>query len=89
MLWSHVKSWAKSKGYETFREKSNSQTHEYEYYWGNIADASVSGMECSVSKLATSIFNHMTDNAHVAYQTKYKQQLANKDINHDEYREGW
>ena len=89
MLWSQVKSWAKSKGYETFREKSSSQTHEYEYYWGSVDDSSISGMECSVSKLATSIFNHMTDNRFVEHQERYRQKKANEDINREGLSESW
>lgn len=89
MQWSLIKSWAKDKGYTTFREKINDQDNRYDYYWGKTDDPAITGMEPSVSKLAFAIFNHMTDYAHVDYQNKYKEQQARTDIDHDEFKEGW
>lgn len=90
MQWSIIKSWAKEKGYETFREKTTEKTNQYDYYWGSINDPSVSGMTTSVSKLATNIFNHMTNNQYCEYQTEYKEKQSKTDINHNELSgSGW
>lgn len=89
MQWSHVKSWAKDNGYTAFREKVNNAENQYDYYWGKIDDPAVTGMTTSVSKLATTIFNHMTNDAHVEYQQKYRDNKAQTDIDHNEFKEGW
>lgn len=74
MLWSETRSWAKSKGYETIKDKDG-------YYWSKIDDINCSGISPSVSKLARDIFNHMTDNKFVEHQQNYK-----KDIKHESLR---
>lgn len=84
MQWSLIKSWAKQKGYETFREKTEGQKNQYDYYWGKIDDPTASGLATSVNKLAFDIFNHMTNYIHVDYQNKYKLEQAEKDINHND-----
>ena len=59
MLWKEIKTWAKSKGYETIKDKDDGQ-----YYWAKLdsSNPSDSGVTRSVSKLATAIFNHLTNN---------------------------
>ena len=76
MQWSLVKSWAKQHGYTSFREKTKDQDNQYDYYWGKEEDPSVTGLAISVSKLATQIYNHMTNDQHHEYQLNYKEQWA-------------
>jgi len=82
MLWKEIKSWAKSKGYDTIKDKNDGQ-----YYWAKLdsSDPNASGVASSVSKLATSIYNHMTDNIWVEHQKKYKENLELKKINISDY----
>lgn len=68
MLWKEIKSWAKSHGYETRKDKDDNQ-----YYWSKSDDCSPnsSGVCQSVSKLATAIFNHLSNNQWVEHQNSY------------------
>lgn len=86
MQWTLIKNWAKEHGYESFREKTTSpdNPNDYDYYWGKIDDPTVSGMAISVSKLATEIYNHMTDYIHVEYQEQYRKEQSEKDIEHEQ-----
>jgi len=82
MLWTEVRSWAKTNGYETIKDKEDNQ-----YYWAkldsNLPDAS--GVAKSVSKLATAIYNHMTDNKFLEHQKEYKEKLEIKKVNISDY----
>jgi hypothetical protein len=70
MLWSEVKKWAKEKGYDTIKDKEDGQ-----YYWAKTNDdIEASGVAKSVSKLATAIFNHITQDKFVEYQLKFKEE---------------
>lgn len=91
MQWSLVKSWAKSHGYTSFREKTDrvDNPNKYDYYWGKEDDPSATGMAISVSKLATEIYNHITDNIHLDYQNEYAIKKAEEDIDHENFKEGW
>jgi len=82
MLWKEIKTWAKSKGYETVKDKDDDQ-----YYWAKLDsnDPNASGVAKSVSKLATAIFNHLTDNKFVDHQTKYKENLQLKKVEISDY----
>lgn len=82
MLWKEIKSWAKSKGYETIKDKDDSM-----YYWAKLDsnDPNASGVVPSVSKLATAIFNHLTDNKFLDHQTKYKENLQLKKVEISDY----
>ena len=84
MKWTVIKSWAKDKGYILSREKTGDLNNPYDYEWYLKADSSVEGTSNSLSKVATDIFNHLTDNKHVEYQQKVKQELADK-IQEDVY----
>lgn len=86
MQWNLIKSWAKSHGYDTFREKSSndSEDNTYDYYWGNIDDPSATGLATSVSKLATQIYNHITDYKWVEYQQEFEKEKKNKEIDYDQ-----
>jgi hypothetical protein len=70
MLWKEIRSWAKNKGYETIKDKDDGK-----YYWAKLDsdDANASGVAKSVSKLATQIYNHITDNKWVEYQKEYQE----------------
>lgn len=82
MLWKEIKTWAKSKGYETVKDKDDNQ-----YYWAKLDsnDTNASGVVGSVSKLATAIFNHLTDNEWVDHQQKYKENLEIKKAEISDY----
>lgn len=87
MLWSHIRSWAKEKGYKSDRTKLSKDTDEeethYLYRWSKISDESINGEASSVSKLAKAIFNHITNNAHIEYQMEYLSKLESEDINYE------
>lgn len=87
MLWQNIKSWAKDQGYKADRTKIDGEEKAYNYTWFKIDDETIKGTATSVSKIATAIFNHITDNAHVEYQKEYKDKLAQQDIKHEV--EGW
>ena len=84
MKWVEIKRWAKDHGYVSFREKTTHENNpnDYDYYWGKEDDPSVSGVSYSVSKLATDIYNHMTDNIWVEYQQQVQEEKKNKEIDH-------
>jgi hypothetical protein len=86
-MWKEIKTWAKNQGYKTDRKKIEGEENSYNYTWFKIDDESISGTATSVSKVATAIFNNITDNAHVGYQKEYKDKLAQQDIKHEV--EGW
>lgn len=85
MLWKEVKSWCKEKGYKTDRTKvDSSDNNHYHYTWYLLTNPEISGEAKSVSKLALSVYNHITNNIHVEYQTQYQQQILEADIDHDQ-----
>lgn len=71
MLWSEVKRWAKENGYESFREKIKHSDNQYDYYWAKIDDPQCSGIATSVSKLAKTIYNEITNNQWLEHQESY------------------
>jgi len=69
MTISEIKKWAKAKGYEVIKDKEDGL-----YYWAKLdSGPEASGVSKSVSKVATAIFNHMTDNKWLDHQTKFKE----------------
>jgi len=82
MLWTEIRRWGKSKGYETIKDKDDGK-----YYWAKLdsSNPNDSGVARSVSKLATQIYNHMTDNKWVEHQTQYKENLELKKANISDY----
>jgi hypothetical protein len=69
---SEIKKWAKEKGYEVIKDKEDGL-----YYWAKLdAGPDASGVAKSVSKVATAIFNHMTEDKWVEHQTKFKEAKA-------------
>lgn len=91
MNWSNIKKWAKDQGYSCLREKNIEPSHqnEYDYYWGKVDDASVSGLAISVSKLATQIYNHITNDSHLEYQEQYRILQSKQDIDHNGISQQW
>jgi hypothetical protein len=74
MLWSEVKRWAKSHGYETLKDKGDEENGDkVQYYWTKIDNPSSSGVSPSVSKLARDIYNDITNGEWVDYQISYKE----------------
>jgi hypothetical protein len=82
MLWKEIKTWAKNKGYETIKDKKDGQ-----YYWAKFdsSDPMSSGVASSVSKLATAIYNHMTDDKWLDHQKEYRDNLELKKVEVSEY----
>jgi hypothetical protein len=87
MLWSLVKSWAKSQGYQTIKDKGDEDKGEkVQYYWSKIdGDTDACGVEPSVSKLATAIFNHITNNQWVDHQIQFKTNKEETKFSIDNY----
>jgi hypothetical protein len=83
MKWTLIRSWAKEQGYKITREKSGDDDNPYIYTWSLIDDPEVGGVTNSLSKVATTIYNHMTNNAHLAYQQKYMALKTNEEIRYD------
>lgn len=76
MKWSEIKKWAKTKGYNTSRKKAeNTDEYTYVYNWNN-EDRSAGGVATSTKDLATDIYNHLTNNKHLAHQLQYKQEFT-------------
>lgn len=84
MLWSEVKRWAKDKGYAIVKENDDS-INGATYYWMKSDDHNISGVAPSVSKVATAIFNSMTDNKWFDYQKEYKENKEYKKFTVSDY----
>lgn len=70
MMISEIKKWAKEKGYEVIKDKEDGL-----YYWAKLdAGPDASGVAKSVSKVATAIFNHITDNKWTEHQIKFQEE---------------
>ena len=82
MVWNEIKKWAKEKGYKADRTKIEGSEKSYDYTWVKIDDPSISGSATSVSKIAFSIYNHISNNAHIEYQEEYRIKLSETDIDH-------
>jgi hypothetical protein len=65
-----IKSWAKTWGYSIIKEKDDT-INGASYYWCKDSDPNVTGVSLSVSKLATAIYNDMTENKWVEHQKQY------------------
>jgi hypothetical protein len=65
-VWKEIKSWAKKHGYE-------SSKNEDFYSWHKASNPEINGQEKSVSRLATTIYNHISDFRWVEYQKEYKE----------------
>lgn len=89
MQWSIIKSWAKDQGFSASRKKVEGSDNKYDYYWQKDDDTTISGSTTSISKLATIIFNVITNNQHLEYQEEYKKKQAQQDIDHNELSGQW
>lgn len=73
MTITEIKKWAKSKGYSIIKDNGDEEAGDpVQYYWAKIDDPMVTGVAASVSKVATAIYNHITDNKWVDYQKEYQ-----------------
>lgn len=79
-----VKTWAKNWGYSILKEKDDS-LNGASYYWCKDDDPAVTGVALSVSKVATSIYNHMTKNKWVIHQERYQENQEIKKITTSNY----
>lgn len=84
MLWSEVKRWAKDRGYDIIKEKDDS-INGATYYWMKSDDHAISGVSPSVSKVATAIFNNITNNKWVEYQKEYAENKEYKRASLSDY----
>jgi hypothetical protein len=75
MMISEVKKWAKTKGYEIIKEKDDS-INGASYYWAKQDNILATGVALSVTKVATAIFNHLTEDKWVEHQIKFKEAKA-------------
>lgn len=68
MLWTEIRKWAKERGYNTIKDKEDGK-----YYWAKMDSdhPNDSGVATSVSKLATAIYNHITNNAWIDHQNQF------------------
>lgn len=83
MVWNEVKKWAKEKGYKADRKKIEGSEKSYDYTWLKVDDPTISGVATSVSKVAFSIYNHITNDKHLEYQEEYRIKLSQMDIDHE------
>jgi hypothetical protein len=77
MLWKEVKTWATSHGYKVDRTKVEDQENSYNYVWET---ESCSGVANSTFDLAKDIYNHITSDQYLEYQTIYKTNQSFDDI---------
>lgn len=68
---SEIKRWAKEKGYSVLKEKDDS-INGASYYWMKDSDPNVCGVQLSVSKLATAIFNDISENKWLDHQKQFQ-----------------
>jgi hypothetical protein len=66
-----VKTWAKRWGYSIIKE-SDDTINGASYYWCKDSDPNVTGVALSVSKVATAIYNNITDNKWLEHQNSYE-----------------
>jgi len=79
-----VKTWAKNWGYSIIKEKDDS-LNGASYYWCKDTDPTATGVALSVSKVATAIYNHMTNDKWLDHQKEYKENQEIKKITTSDY----
>ena len=79
-----IKSWAKSKGYSIIKEKNDS-VNGASYYWSKDDDINTTGVALSVSKVATAIFNHLSENKWLDHQKQYLENQEDVKISTSDY----
>lgn len=75
MNFSEIKKWSKEQGFQVLKEKDDS-INGASYYWMKVSDPSVSGVSLSVSKLATAIFNQLSNNKWADHQKEYRKEIT-------------
>lgn len=75
MNFSEIKKWSKEQGFQVLKEKDDS-INGASYYWMKISDPNVSGVSLSVSKLATAIFNQLSNNKWADHQKEYRKEIT-------------
>lgn len=82
MLWTEIRSWAKTLGYDTIKDKDDGK-----YYWAKLDDTNPdnSGVASSVSKLAKAIYNHHTNNQWLDHQKEFENNLNDATITLTDY----
>ena len=79
MLWTGIRKWAKSHGYEVLKDKGDEKNGDkVQYYWSKTNEPNSSGISPSVSKLARDIYNHITDSAWIDHQVEFKERKDNE-----------
>jgi hypothetical protein len=87
MLWTQIRSWAKSHGYEVLKDKGDETKDEkVQYYWSKSDDPKASGVSPSVSKLARDIYNNITDNIWVDYQKEFQKNKEEVKFSTSDYK---
>lgn len=79
MFWQNIKSWCKNYGYKADRAKVE-DSDSYLYKWSKIDDPQICGETTSVSKLAKTIFNLITDNKYIEHQEQFQLKKQEQDI---------
>jgi hypothetical protein len=80
-VWTEIRRWAKSHGYETLKDKGDEENGDkVQYYWSKIDNPSCSGVSPSVSKLARDIYNDITDGAWIDHQIAHKESVDERKI---------
>jgi hypothetical protein len=67
-----IKRWAKDHGYSIIKEKDDS-VNGASYYWCKDTDPNVTGVALSVSKVATAIFNDLSENRWLDHQKQFQE----------------
>lgn len=67
-----IKKWAKEWGYSILKEKDDT-INGASYYWSKDNDPNVTGVALSVSKVATAIFNNITNDKWLDHQKTYQE----------------
>ena len=79
-----VKSWAKTWGYSILKEKDDS-INGASYYWMKNDDPNVSGVELSVSKVATAIYNNISNNKWIEHQKNFRENKEDAKFSTSDY----
>ena len=86
MMISEIKKWAKAHGYTIIKDKGDEEKGDpVQYYWSKDNDVNVTGVAPSISKVAKAVFNHMTDNKWIDYQTQYQENIEYKKFQVTDY----
>lgn len=82
MLWKEIKTWAKDRGYSVIKDKDDGK-----YYWAKLDSGNPNdcGVASSVSKVATAIFNHLTNGKWIDHQVQYQENKEAKRISLTDY----